>query len=264
MRKHITIIFFVFISIIEFKAQHLTHEIGAFFGSTSLQTDYGQKGNFATQWNNNAKTFSVAHYLSFYNNTIRWDPHDVLHNHLMVKTEIQYLNNADYKHHGKWAKGNSYAGEQLRAMKGSIRSLDLGVNAEYFLFPLEEFIYPYSDILFNPFFTLGLKYSFFTNTLTSDLGDWRQDISVLPTKYQLDNALDIGDGQAVALSFGIGTRFKLSPKIDLVAQSTYQHFFSDTIDGLQTPANLNQNNDWSFNIQFGMVYHLNYEKPLFH
>ena len=263
MKKHLTIIFFVIISIIELKAQHLTHEIGAFFGSTSLQTDYGQKGNFATQWNNNAKTFSVAHYLSFYNKTLRWDPHDVLQNHLMVKTEIQYLNNADYQHYGKWVKKDSPSGEQLRAMKGSIRSLDFGVNVECFLFPLEEFIYPYSDILFNPFFTLGLKYSFFTNTLTSDLGDWRQDISVLPTKYQLDNALDIGDGQAVALSFGIGTRFKLSPKIDLVAQSRYQYFFSDTIDGLQTSANPDQNNDWSFNIEFGMVYHLNYEKPLF-
>jgi len=125
-------------------------------------------------------------------------------------------------------------------------------------------VYPYSYILFNPFFTFGIKYSFFTNTLTSDLGDWREDISVLPPKYTLQNALDIGAGQAVSLSFGLGTRFKLSPKIDLVGQFRYHYFFSDTIDGLQTPANTDQNNDWSLNIQFGMVYHLNYDKPLFH
>ena len=262
MKTPITIIFFVIVSILEFKAQHLTHDIGTFVGSTSLQTDYGQRGNFASEWNNNGKTFSVAHYLSFYNNTIRWDPHDQFHNHLMVKTEVLFLKNADYQHYGKWAQKDSYAGEQLRAMKGTIRMLDLGLSVEYFLHPLEEFVYPNSDILFNPFITFGVKYSFFTNSLTSDLGDWHEDISVLPQKYTLKNALDVGNGEAVSLSFGLGTRYKVAPKVDLVAQFSYQYFFSDTIDGLQAPVPENKNNEWLLNIQFGLVYHLNYNTPL--
>ena len=263
MKTPITIIF-VIVSILEFTAQHYTHDIGAFVGSTSLQTDYGQRGNFASDWNNNGTSFSVAHYLSFYNRTLRWDPNNVLHNHLMVKTEIQYLSNANLKHYGKWSKKNSYGGEQLRAMKGTLRMLDFGINLEYFLHPLEEYVYPYSDIWFNPFFTFGFKYSLYTNSLSSDLGDWNKDINVLPKKYTLKNALDIGSGEALSLSVGLGTRYKLAPKIDLVAQFTYQYFFSDTIDGLQAQVYENKNNEWLLNLQLGIVYHLNFNTPLFY
>ena len=70
----------IIVSILEFKAQHITHDIGAFVESTSLQTNYKQRRNFSFVRNNNGKTFSIAHYLSLYNNTIRWSPHDVIHN----------------------------------------------------------------------------------------------------------------------------------------------------------------------------------------
>ena len=263
MKTPITIIF-VIVFILEFKAQHFTHDIGAFVGSTSLQTDYGQRGNFASEWNNNGLSFSVAHYLSFYNRTLRWDPNNVLHNHLMVKTEIQYLNNAKLGHHGKWAQKQSYGGEQLRAMKGTLRMLSIGSSLEYYLHPLEEFVYPYSNIWFNPYFTFGFRYSSYTNGLSSDLGDWQQDITVLPQKYTLQNALDIGSGNAFSLALGLGTRFKVAPKIDLVAQFNYQYFFSDKIDGLQAQVFENKNNEWLVNIQFGIVYHLNFNTPLFY
>ncbi len=263
MKTPITILF-VIVFILEFKAQHYTHDIGAFVGSTSLQSDYGKRGNFASEWKNNAVAFSIAHYISFYNRTLRWDPNNVLHNHLMVKTEIQYISNIKLDHHGKWAQKDSYGGEQLRAMKGTVRTLDLGINLEYFLRPLEEFVYPYSDIWFNPFFSFGFKYSFYTNGLSSDLGNWNEDITVLPKKYTLQNALNIGSGEAISINFGIGTRFKLTPKIDLVAQYSYQYFFSDSIDGLKASVIENKNNEWLLNLQLGLVYHLNFSSPLFY
>ena len=263
MKTPITIIF-VIVAILEFKAQHFTHDIGAFVGSTSLQSDYGERGNFASEWSNNGRTFSVAHYLSFYNRTLRWDPNNVLHNHLMVKTEVQYLDNAKLEHHGEWAQRKSVAGNQLKSMTGTLRMLEVGINLEYFLHPLEEFVYPYSDIWFNPFFTFGFKYSSYTNGLSSSIGDWREDISVLPEKYTLKNALSVGSGDTFSLAVGLGTRFKVAPKIDLVAQFTYQYFFSDQVDGLQAPVIENRNNEWLLNLQFGVVYHLNFSSPLFY
>ena len=263
MKPLITIIF-VIVFTLEFKAQHFTHDIGVFVGSSSLQADYGQRGNFASEWNNNGITYSVAHYLSFYNRTLRWDPNNVLHNHLMVKTELQYLSNIKLEHHGKWANGNSFAAEQLRAMEGTLRMLNLGLHLEYYYRPLEEFVYPHSPMWFNPYFTFGVKYSSYTNSVESGLGDWTQDITVLPKKYTLENALDIGSGSAVSLALGLGTRFKLAPKIDLVAQFNYQYFFSDKIDGLQAKVIENKNNEWLVNIQFGIVYHLNFNTPLFY
>ena len=262
MKTPITIIL-VIACILEFNAQHLTHDIGVLSGSTRLQSDYGQRGNFFSEWKNNGQTIAIAHYLSFYNNTIRWDPHDVIHNHLMVKTEFMYLTNANFKHHGKWAERKSSGGEQLRAMTGSVNMLDIGVNLEVFLHPLEEFVHPYSDIRFNPFLTFGVKYSFFENTLNSELGNWEDDLSILPDKYRPEDALDIGSGEAVSISFGIGTRYKLAPKLDFVTEFTYQYFFSDSIDGLTASVPENKNNEWLLNFQFGLVYHLNYNTPLF-
>ena len=152
MKTPITILF-VIVFILDLQAQHFTHDIGAFVGSTSLQSDYGERGNFASEWNNNGISYSAVHYLSFYNRTLRWDPNNVLHNHLMVKTEINYLSNTELTHQGKWAKKKSEAGVKLKSMKGSLRMLSLGLNLEYYLNPLEEFVYPYSDMWFNPFVT---------------------------------------------------------------------------------------------------------------
>ncbi|MCI2228788.1 hypothetical protein MC378_06380 [Polaribacter sp. MSW13] len=262
MKTPITIIFIIVFSI-GIKAQHYTHEIGAFIGTTSLQSDYGEKGNFASDWNNNGISFSIAHYLSFYNRTLRWDPNDVFHNHLMVKTTLNYVSYSKIKHYSKWAESQSYSGEQLRAMEGSLSMFNIGVNLEYFLTPLEEFIAPYSDISFNPYLAVGFKYSFYKNSLNSTLGDWRQDITVLPEKYTTPNALAIGKGNALSLDLGLGTRYKLTEKLDLAVEFGFQYFLSDKIDGLQADVTENKNNEWLMNLQFGIVYHLNFYRPLF-
>lgn len=249
---------------LEFKAQHYTHDFGVFAGSVGLETDYGQKENFESYWSNSTSSISIAHYLSFYNRTLRWNPDNAFRNHLMVKTEVEYINNSKLKHYGIYTENSSSSSKKLEGMKGTLTMVQLGVSLECFLIPLEEFIHPHSPIWFNPFFTFGLKYSHYTNGLKSDLGDWKEDITVLPQKYTLENALDIGAGEAFSLSAGLGTRFKLAQKIDLVTQFSSQFFFSDAIDGLQSPAPENKSNEWLLNIQFGIVYHLNYNEPLFY
>ncbi|ARV06598.1 hypothetical protein BTO04_07740 [Polaribacter sp. SA4-10] len=263
MRTHITIIF-VIVFFLEVKAQHFTHDIGVFVGSTSLQTDYGQRENFGSNFRNNGMAISVAHYLHFFNKTLRWDPNNGMYNHIMVKTELQFLGKNKLEHHGIYAASQSYSGEQLRAMKGTARMINFGVNMEYYLRPLEEFFYPYSEMVLNPFFTFGIKYSFYTNSLKSDLGDWKEDRSVLPQKYTLENSLAIGSGQAFSLNLGIGTRIKITKKLDISASYSYEYFFSDKIDGLQASVVENKSNEWLINMQLGLVYHLNFNTPLFY
>lgn len=262
MKTSITILF-VIVCILKFNAQHYTHEIGVFVGSTSLQSDYGQRGHFKSEIKNTDLSFSVSHYLSFYNRTLRWDPNNVLHNHLMVKTELQYIKSTNLEHVGKWAEKQSIGGAKLRAMKGSVNMFNVGINLEYFLNPLEEFIYPHSDMLLNPFFTFGVQYSFYNNDLKSDLGDWTQDPSVLPNKYQNPNHLSIGKGETFAFNVGIGTRIKITEDLDLVPQANYIYFLTDELDGLIADVFENRNNEWAFNFQIGLIYHLNYSYPLF-
>jgi hypothetical protein len=262
LKTPITILF-VIVFFLEVSAQHYTHDLGIFVGSSSLQSDYGARNNFASNQKNNGLSFAVAHYLHFFNRTLRWDPNNVMHNHLMVKTDLRYNSDTKLEHFGKWASRDSYAAEQLRAMKGTVRMFDVGVSLEYYLFSLEEFVYPYSDISFNPFFTFGFKYSFYNNSLSSSLGDWKQDINLLPSKYTADGALNIGSGEAASMVTGLGTRYKITERLDFSAQFTFQYFFSDEVDGLQAQVFENKNNEWLMNIQFGLVYHLNFSSPLF-
>jgi hypothetical protein len=59
----------------------------------------------------------------------------------------------------------------LRVMKGTLSLSSFGVQGEYYFKDLREFMFPYSEMKWNPFISLGFKFSNYTNTLTSDLGD---------------------------------------------------------------------------------------------
>ena len=130
---------------------------------------------------------------------------------------------------------------------------------------LKDFITPYSDIEWNPYITFGVNLAFYSNTLKSDLGDWRTNRKLLPEKYQPLDALKIGSGTALNFTVGLGTRYKLTKKIDLATQLQWQIFLTnaDAIDGLQANVSENKNNELITSFQFGVIYHLNFNDPLF-
>ncbi len=245
------------------KAQHLTHDVGFFVGTATIQTDYGQRDNFLSSYGNSALSFSLAHYLHFFNVDTRWNSEDDFANHVMIKSELNFMTKANFRHHGKYTLGNSDLARQLRAMKGTISSFNIGVQAEYYLKDLREFMFPYSETKWNPYLSLGLKYSSYKNTLTSDLGDWRSDITVLPLKYRDPSHTAVGSGSTFALTVGGGTRYKLSEKFDLAANFNWQYFFSDAVDGLQADVLENKNKEWLIHLQVGIIYHLNFSGGIF-
>ena len=245
------------------KAQHLTHDVGLFVGTATIQTDYGQRDEFLSSYGNSALSFSLVHYLHFFNVNTRWNSEDDIANHVMIKSELNLMTKADLQHHGKYTVGNSQLAQQLRAMKGSISLMNVGVQAEYYFKDLREFMFPYSEIKWNPYLSFGFKYSRYTNTLTSDLGDWRTDITVLPQKYRAPGQLAVGKGNAFSLVIGGGTRYKLSEKFDLAANFNWQYFFSDALDGLQTDHISNKKNEWLVHLQVGIIYHLNFSGGIF-
>ena len=127
---------------------------------------------------------------------------------------------------------------------------------------MKDFLYPWSDIKWNPYFLVGVKYNMFRTKLSSSLGNWQQDINVLPEKWRLPGALSIGSGNAFSTVFGGGFRYKLTSKLDINTQLSWNFFFSDAVDGLQADVVENQDNEWSVNLQLGVIYHLNFSRPL--
>ena len=262
MRKPLKILFFLLIAY-STKAQHLTHDVGVFLGTATIQTDYGQRDEFFSSYGNSALSFSLVHYLHFFNVDTRWNSEDDLANHAMIKSEFNLMTTANFEHHGRYIIGENLLAQQLRAMKGSISLMNIGIQGEYYLKDLREFMFPYSDIKWNPYVSLGFKYSRYTNTLTSELGDWRTDNTVLPLKYRGEGQLAVGSGNAFSLVIGAGTRYKLSEKFDLAANFNWQYFFSDAVDGLQANHVSNKNNEWLIHLQVGIIYHLNFSGGIF-
>jgi hypothetical protein len=262
LKRPLKILLFLIVTL-SAKAQHLTHDVGVFAGTATIQTDYGQRDEFFSSFGNSAISFSLVHYLQFFNIDTRWNSDNEIANHLMIKSEFNFLSKETFKHHGTYTVGNNLLAQQLRAMSGTITMTSIGMQAEYYLKDLREFMFPYSDIKWNPYFSLGFKYSLYTNTLNSTLGDWRTDITVLPSKYQGANQLSIGSGSALSFTLGAGTRYKLSEKFDLAANFNWQFFFSDAVDGLQAVHISNKNNEWLIHLQFGVIYHLNFAGGIF-
>lgn len=243
----------------KFDAQILNHDVGLFIGSTNLQSDYGNTKEYSSHFTNNGTSLSLSHYLSFNENTSRWGVSNRILDHLKLKTEIKYLSNGTFSHRGYYAEKKTITGEKLRAMKGSLKMFDVGLNLECFLKPLSDRNNYSYNMYLNPFFTFGFKYSFYTNGVTSELGDWNKDRTLLPTWYSEEKTLDLGVGEALSVCSGIGIVGKISSNIDLVTQVSYQYFFSDTIDGLNpNKVDGTNSNEYSINIEFGIIYQLNF------
>lgn len=239
--------------------QHITNDIGFFTGNTTILSDYGAKGDFESLFSGAGVSFSVVHYMHFFNTSNRWNSSGSgAFNNLMVKTEATFFS-TQLEHTGKWVDPSktSLIANQLRAMKGSVSIINIGLQLEYYMRDLESFITPYSDMNLNPYITFGVNYALYSNTLEYD------ETLGLPTKYTLPNALDIGSGSALNFTIGLGTRYNLTEKIDLAAQFQAQIFLTDGLDGVQPDVVENQGNDFITIFQVGIIYNLNFNQPLF-
>lgn len=271
-RKILLAFVFTFLVNISFiNGQHFTHDVGAFAGFSVMQTDYGERGDFKSSFGNGSSSLSLVHYLHFFNKSLRWNANDELVNKIALKSEFNFISKNTFEHHGPESLDQDEGGAQLRAMVGTISMMNFGMSLEYYLNDLGQFLHPYSDDSFNPYVTFGIRYSLYTNTAESSYGAGYNSASdgdnpalgVLADKYYGPNALKTGSGGALGFAIGIGTRYKLTEKIDLAGQFNWQVFLSDAVDGLQVKEPANKNNEWLLNFQIGVIYHLNFAEPLF-
>ncbi len=230
-----------------------------------METDYGKDEGFFNRLAISTLSISVVHYLQFFNIDTRWNSTNDLANHVMLKSEFNFLTKKTYKHLGKFTIGNGLEAQKLRAMTGTVTVSSFGVQGEYYFKDLREFMFPYSEMKWNPYLNIGLAYSFYTNTLESSFGsgDWRQDITILHEKYRDPGELDVGSSGSFSFILGAGTRYKLTEKFDLAANLNWQYFFSDTLEGLKSHHISNKHNEWLLNFQVGIIYHLNFAGGIF-
>ena len=249
MKFFITLLLIIVFSI-SLKAQETVHEVGVFVGTGAIQTDFGQRTDFLSSYGNSVLSLSLTHHMQFYSQELKTSDRYHWKKHFMLKSEVNIFTSAYFEHFGKYAEGTGIGAQKLKAMRGKVAVTSVGVSTEYYFRSL------YNDVKWNPFVILGFKYSWYNNDLSSTLGDWRTDITVLPEKYQTANALAVGRGSTPTLALGAGIRLRLTGRFDLAGVFNWHLYFSDAVDGLQANVPENKNNEWMTALQFGLIYDL--------
>jgi len=252
-------LFFLFIAK-AFAQDDNSHEIGFIFGSASFTTDYGQRYNFMSNVGGNVGMgVGVVYYLNFTDYRYRWNQRtNYFAEHFRLRGELSYMS-AKLDHFGIYAEENSIWGEKLRAMHGKASIINLGAQLEFHIVDIVDFgSRRMPELQWSPYISAGLMVDYYNPDLKSDLGDWKQDISVIYEKWQVPGAINVEPNFTMSATLGIGTRHKLGEYSDILIESRWQYFFSNYVDGLnakQDPAN--KYNDWLLWIHVGYVYYLN-------
>jgi len=249
--KHLfsLIIFSLFLSFNFGYSQVFNHEFGVSIGAISIQSDYGESGNFASTYGNIGFGAGLAYFVSFGEYQKRWnDKTDFLKSHFRAKLETSYLQ-SNFIHRGKRIEVITEDAVKSAALKGSTKIINFGGQLEYTFFEMTE------DNNFAPFLSIGGYYVLYDPELTSELGDWKDNPSLLPNDY-LNGSVHLQKDSTQSITFGAGTRLKIN-NFTMVFDLKWQRFLTDNIDGFAPLNGSNKSKDWLFLAQIGAVFKLN-------
>jgi hypothetical protein len=253
----IIISFFFFYSTLNFAQSRFSHEIGGYFGIASLQTDFGDSGDFASA-NQSNMAVGLTHYLKFFGSQYSWrSGGSYFSDHFKLKTEFLYTNNTNITHDGKSAQGSSENAEKLRAMTAAVKLYNIGVSLEYYFLRLEDYasFYAAQDKL-NPYISLGITWSYYDPDIMVNgvsLPANSDPYESLIPKWQ-NNSIYVDANSSFGATAGLGLRYSIE-FVDLYLAGQYQYFFNDDIEGLDAildPANTS--NDSMVLVTLGVVY----------
>jgi len=241
-----SILFSLFIFTLNSSSQGLQHEVGVILGSTSMQTDYGQRGDFASTYGNVGFGIGGVYYLSFGERLRRWnDRASYMKDHLRLKAEVSYMS-TNLVHRGVYAERSV----RMAAMQGSTKIINIGGQLEFSIFN-------FSDLrVLEPYISAGFYFVNYNPDLESTLGDWRNDPSVLPSVY-LNDGLFMKKDKTQSFSFGLGTRYSKSENMSFIFDWRWQRFLTDNLEGLDPKLGANKFNDWLLFFNAGVVYKFN-------
>lgn len=223
-------------------------EAGISVGLASFQTDFGQRGDFDSTFNNNGLAVGAVMYLNFFNrDPVISGPVSWGQQHFKLKAELSYLQ-ANLKHYGDYLVTSAPEDiTKLENMTGKSSVINFGTILEYHPFPIPDFI-PGSNRKISPYLGLGVMAGFSNPSIDAPSG--------LIDVYQPEGAVDDSSSVALSLMFSGGLRFKLDENDALMLDMRWQYFASDYIDGLNPDAveAPNKHDDWLYYLNFGYIH----------
>ncbi|WP_347373490.1 glutamate dehydrogenase [Aequorivita sp. Q41] len=239
-----------------------SNELGIIAGPVVFYSDFGQRNDFDTNSNNVGIGVGLIHYINFsYSADCKCYTRDRYFNdHFKIRNEIDY-HKTNLQHYGRWVEPDqtSLFADQLRAMSGTVTVFEVGSHLEYFPLSLRDFVG--GDYKIAPFVSLGVHWVSYDPEVESTLGPLNSPVST-PTKYF--NSFYQNPETTWAIIGSVGFRYKLSQSSDLMLDSRWQYYFSDTLDGLNPtlenngskPVPENKSKEWIYWLNIGYIYYI--------
>lgn len=254
--KLLVVIFFASFSGTTRAQTNVSHEVGAFFGIASLQTDFGISGYFESA-NQASMGFGLTYYMKFFGSQYNWRSGSTYFSeHFKLKAEFMYYNNSKIEHQNLDQVGQRFR-ETMERMTGSVKTYNGGLTLEYYFVELEDYSSFFrSSGSVNPYVGLGLHYTYAQPDIFVDgvsLKGQEEPYEDLIPKWQ-EGAIDLEEQNILSAAASAGVRFGLDA-VDLFVEGRYQYYFSDKLEGLYAPDDPgNKNNDTMVFINVGIVY----------
>ncbi|MGG7033877.1 MAG: THC0290_0291 family protein [Flavobacterium sp.] len=228
-------------------------ELGVFTGPLLFFSDYGERGNFQNDSNNNGFGIGVSHYVNFA--YIGYRDNSIvtfLREHIKLKSEFSY-SKSDLRHYGKYVENaaTSKPAFLLSQMRNETQIISLGIGGEFSIRSIHNF--EMTNHSLSPHISFGAQISYYDPHNYTLLGLIDNPDVVFP-KYL--KSIDNSSGFAGSVIGGIGCRYKIDVLSDFILDLKYQHYFSDWIEGVNPdPARFKENkaNDGLMWLSFGYI-----------
>lgn len=234
------------------------HELGIYTGPLAFFSDYGERGNFQNDSNNNGFGIGITHHLNLAYINYRQNPFIThLREHVKIRTELVY-SFSELRHYGIYVKNaaTSKPAFLLSQMRNETQIISLGIGGEYSLRNIHNF--EMTDGSFSPHLSFGAQISYYDPNNYTLLGLIDNPDVVFP-KYL--KSIDNRSGFVASVTGGIGCRYKIDVLSDIIVDLKYQHFYSDWIEGVNPdPARFKENkaNDGLMWITFGYIRYMDF------
>ncbi len=260
MKKLILILFILKISNLNSqvtKDYYLIEEYEFNIGYLNIQGDMGKPDKYFGGFSSSGIDLGAKFYIYF--NDPRDNTRSYFAKHLKYNMNI-HLGYVSLTNEKGLNASNQYA-EKINAIKGNLFLSKIGFDLEYHLTDLKYNLFFESEFFthFDPYFFGGLFYSYSNVEITSDLGDYNSDTTILPPSYI--GRIKNGSNNSLGLNYGVGIRYKLNDQVQFSISTDWLYFGNDYIDGLSPNPDLvkNLHDDWLFQTNLGVIIFLTKE-----
>lgn len=242
--------FIVFFYLLSGKLQaQVLHEIGVSAGPAAFTTDYGERGEFRNFYLNTGVGIGFQHYMNF---VFTGNNSNFFKDFFRIRSEIDYFY-SKLDHFGPISYQNNPRGEMLRAMHGSVQTIEAGMQLEFHFTQIRNFLF--FEKRFSPYILGGAHIVYFMPDAYSDLGPLDNPRVLFPA---FQDGVNLDSGTTFSLVFGGGLRYRLTRDSDLLIEGKWNYYYSDYVEGLNVQGPQNQSNDWNIWVNFGYIYYLNF------